>query len=414
MHSRLLGTTIFLLFAACACWSAEEPATTPKADDKKAEEKKFDTPDRPDIESVKKANEAYLAALKTAKEKYAKALQALVDAEQKKGNLDGIEELKPEIAKLLGEGTDPSETEFKNPAAKKAQEAFNKELDVAKKKYMADLGKAQAEEVKAGRLEEAKKIKEYVASLASGATSKPDSKTEDTPSTGEAKWISQNALYDYLPPAVQYLHFIKQPWLLSAEDAKGDFAFCATGAKSLAIVIDLQSICEVTAAYIENRKDVCQDRAASLAIWLSADGIKKGKEIWSATEAQQEWNASFKGNNKTRFLIVGLKADVTKEFHLRKIKIFGRGSSELDVAKLSKAFCGKWKLSSGATQTFKADGTCTESTKNATGTWKAESGSIIVTWKDQSWIQTWNLPLHAKDTIVETNSIGVLKASKAD
>ena len=62
MHSRLLGTTIFLLFAACACWSAEEPATTPKADDKKAEEKKFDTPDRPDIESVKKANEAYLAA----------------------------------------------------------------------------------------------------------------------------------------------------------------------------------------------------------------------------------------------------------------------------------------------------------------------------------------------------------------
>lgn len=138
----------------------------------------------PAIESVKKVQEGYLAVIKVAKDKYIKVLQSLSDAEQKKGNLDGIEELKPEIEKMSSPEAMTSNADFKNSGAKKAQDAYRKEIDSVKIKYISDLQKAQAEEVKAGKIDNAKMIKAYIATLKSpsGEVGKAD-----LPEAGDVK-----------------------------------------------------------------------------------------------------------------------------------------------------------------------------------------------------------------------------------
>ncbi|HBC86802.1 MAG TPA: hypothetical protein DCZ94_07605 [Lentisphaeria bacterium] len=118
----------------------------------------------PPIDSVRKVHETYLALVKSSKDRYLKVLQALSLAEQKKGNLDGIEELKPEID-MLGESSAESKVEFKNTSAKKAQDMFCKEMDTLKGRYLTDLQRVQSEEVKAGKIDNAKMIKAYIESL---------------------------------------------------------------------------------------------------------------------------------------------------------------------------------------------------------------------------------------------------------
>ena len=144
--------TITILFSF-ASYSQDAP---------KADEKSADISAIPAVDSVKKVYDEYIASCKAAKDKYIKVLQSLSDAEQKNGNLDGIEELKPEIDKMNASATPASNTEFKNPTAKKAQDTFSKEMIGLKAKYVADLQKAQVDEVKAGKIDNAKLIKDYI------------------------------------------------------------------------------------------------------------------------------------------------------------------------------------------------------------------------------------------------------------
>ncbi len=118
-----------------------------------------------EIENVKKVHETFISGVKGSKDRYIRNLKALMDIEQKKGSLEGVEELKLEIDAMSDTSIVDSRTEFNNPTAKKGQETYRKEIEILRSKYLIELQRVQAEEVKVGKIENAKKIRAYIENI---------------------------------------------------------------------------------------------------------------------------------------------------------------------------------------------------------------------------------------------------------
>lgn len=110
----------------------------------------------------------------------------------------------------------------------------------------------------------------------------------------------------------------------------GDFAFHTNDEKNPFIVIDLGKSKPIEAVAIENRRDMLQERAATLTMWASNDGMTWEK-VWQAADTRQRWaavperlvaGAMVKGVD-ARYLKLGLASDATGTLHLRAVRVFG-------------------------------------------------------------------------------------------
>ena len=84
------------------------------------------------------------------------------------------------------------------------------------------------------------------------------------------------------------------------QGATAEYAFHTDNEKGAHITIDLKKDCAIKAIRITNRANAA-DRATSLTLWHSADGMTWTK-AWSAESVRPAWDILFDQSVKTRFL----------------------------------------------------------------------------------------------------------------
>ena len=120
---------------------------------------------------------------------------------------------------------------------------------------------------------------------------------------------------------------IDKAFLLKKGDRTGDykdsFAF-HTDNKEPWFIVTLKAPAEIKKIYIQNRVDVCQERAKGLTISVSNDQ-KTWKEIWKITDIQPEWNIELKAPEKAQFIKFELPRSGGEDgcLHLNNVRIYG-------------------------------------------------------------------------------------------
>lgn len=118
------------------------------------------------VDAVRKAMDAYHAAIVAAKEKYQNVLQIVLDECMKKGDLEASKQIKGEMQRIAGEKVTSSDADFASVRARAGHATFARSLDAATKVCRSALDNAVKAEVKAGRLEQAEAIKALMDNLA--------------------------------------------------------------------------------------------------------------------------------------------------------------------------------------------------------------------------------------------------------
>lgn len=142
-------------------------------------------------------------------------------------------------------------------------------------------------------------------------------------------WISKDAAY--IPSSV----FEDQnplPSLLTDEGPRhfGDnFAFQTNPGANPYIIITLNVPCDVSRLYVENRRDMCWERAATLTIWVSLDQ-KEWTKLWAAEKGEKEWHVDLPKPVRTRYVKLGTVGP--DPFHLRTVKLFGQRAPDEPAA----------------------------------------------------------------------------------
>jgi len=112
--------------------------------------------------------------------------------------------------------------------------------------------------------------------------------------------------------------------LLEAGDGQDALAFHTQSEPGANVEIDLKREREIVGATILNRADDRQDiedRAASLAMWLSDDAVH-WRCVWNAGTAKPVWSFELDQPQQARYVKVGLR-DVNF-LHLKRVRIYGR------------------------------------------------------------------------------------------
>jgi hypothetical protein len=102
---------------------------------------------------------------------------------------------------------------------------------------------------------------------------------------------------------------------------KESFAFHTDGQEPW-FIVTLKAPAEIMNIYIQNRVDLCQERAKGLTISVSNDQ-KTWKEIWKATDVQPEWNIKLKAPEKTQYIKFELPRSEDGAFHLNNVRVYG-------------------------------------------------------------------------------------------
>lgn len=131
------------------------------------------------------------------------------------------------------------------------------------------------------------------------------------------KWISKEATYT---ASSQFLSFQPQPHLLNGKVLIDEFAFHTLKEENPYIIIDLGSVKKVRAAQIFQRADCCQERAATLTMWISTDKAS-WKKVWQTDGEAPYWLAKLPSVESARYIKLGLQAN--DFLHLKLVKIYG-------------------------------------------------------------------------------------------
>ena len=101
---------------------------------------------------------------------------------------------------------------------------------------------------------------------------------------------------------------------------QNSFAFHTRGNGNDYVIIKLFKAAVINKIYIGNRLGL-EDRAKSLAIWVSIDQ-KEWKKIWQAETIQKEWSIKIdKKIIEARYIKIGLQEK--NVLHLNKVRVFG-------------------------------------------------------------------------------------------
>lgn len=157
------------------------------------------------------------------------------------------------------------------------------------------------------------------------------------PALEGVRWISKNASYTV---SSKYENIRPLPSLLNESNAtycavkgvsrakiseEGYNAFTTNKEPGAHVTIDLGNVFTVRGFYIRNRKETQAgiDRAKGLTIWLSPDRPARGKEVWSAEEAEVEWYVALPRAIEACYVVVGFPQSKSEHLHLSKIMVFG-------------------------------------------------------------------------------------------
>ena len=112
--------------------------------------------------------------------------------------------------------------------------------------------------------------------------------------------------------------------LLNAGDGQDALAFHTQSEPDANVEIDLKREREIVGVTIVNRADDRQDiedRAASLAMWLSDDAVQ-WRCVWKAGTAKPVWSFELDQPQRARYVKIGLRD--TNFLHLKRVRIYGR------------------------------------------------------------------------------------------
>jgi hypothetical protein len=112
--------------------------------------------------------------------------------------------------------------------------------------------------------------------------------------------------------------------LLDAGDGQDAFAFHTQSEAEPNVVVDLKQARDIVGVTILNRADSRQDiedRAASLAMWLSDDAMH-WRCVWKAGVAKPAWSFALDQPQRARYVKLGLRD--TNFLHLKRVRIYGR------------------------------------------------------------------------------------------
>jgi alpha-D-xyloside xylohydrolase len=133
--------------------------------------------------------------------------------------------------------------------------------------------------------------------------------------------ISADALYK---TSSQYGAESGSGLLLDVQDGLDAFAFHTASEPDANVVIDLKREREIVGVTILNRAadspDI-EDRAASLALWLS-DDARDWRCVWQAGSAEPVWSFELNQPQRARYMKIGLRD--TNFLHLKRVRIYGR------------------------------------------------------------------------------------------
>ena len=114
----------------------------------------------------------------------------------------------------------------------------------------------------------------------------------------------------------------QHPTLFTGAHSPSGYAFHTDQEKDAHIVIDLKSKCEVKALRITNRPSASAERAQSLTLWSSSDGMV-WDELWKAEKVEPAWDVLFEKPLKVQFLKLGLNRETPEFFHLKAVDVYG-------------------------------------------------------------------------------------------
>lgn len=138
--------------------------------------------------------------------------------------------------------------------------------------------------------------------------------------TPEEEWISEDATYTASSRS-EWSKPEEEEMLLSEEENMIPFCFHSNEEDSPFITVDLAKIFTVKRIEIVNRTNMCQDRAATLAVWISSDE-KEWQKVWEAENWEDAWEIEFDEKSyKARYVKIGLQE--LNYFHLNSVKIYG-------------------------------------------------------------------------------------------
>ena len=112
--------------------------------------------------------------------------------------------------------------------------------------------------------------------------------------------------------------------LLDVQDGDDAFAFHTVHEAGAHVVIDLRQRREIGGLSILNRRDERAEivnRAASLAVWLSDDGLQ-WQLLWEAGAAKPAWNLVFAKPRSARYVKIGLQEP--DFLHLKRVRVYAR------------------------------------------------------------------------------------------
>lgn len=110
-------------------------------------------------------------------------------------------------------------------------------------------------------------------------------------------------------------------FLFKGPYAKVGFAIHTDEEKDAHCIVDLQSVCEIKALRITNRRTQ-SGRAKTLTVWTS-DDQKNWQKIWAANQAQLAWDILLEKPVTARYLKVGLNSPKPEYLNLQAIDVFG-------------------------------------------------------------------------------------------
>ena len=140
------------------------------------------------------------------------------------------------------------------------------------------------------------------------------------------KWISKDATYEASSIESQWSHDEKR--LLSGEEYEGGFCFHTKEEANPSIVIALGRTAVVKGIEIVNRKDMLQDKARTITVWVSKDK-KEWTQVWKAAKTQDMWEVPVtefvagiqQAGVAARYIKIGLQEK--NYLHLYSVKVYG-------------------------------------------------------------------------------------------
>ncbi len=136
-------------------------------------------------------------------------------------------------------------------------------------------------------------------------------------------WISKDAAYEMSSRAAQWS--VNEEHLLKGEGYSGDYAFHTEQEQNPHIIIDLGRAARVRGLEIVNRMGSLQDRAESLAAWVSKDA-KEWTRVWQADSMRKVWSVvlgSAESSMESRYIKIGLNQKKAEYLHLYSVKVYG-------------------------------------------------------------------------------------------